>query len=192
MNEHDVLEAAERWFDQEDTPNLYEGAQVLARLMGWTNSVSDGWQYWPKPKRAAAKLMATLEAKRRERFDGPDDISAAELTKLVSPIKALLTRQGADHSVLAPPKPSAEVEMFTSKMHKLNFLWNEVHLAADVLKGIDNGGTWTTFNCSEIDALADIFRAADRGDVADFILAEHAEGDDDEDDLHAHLVNTDK
>ncbi|ALY10869.1 hypothetical protein WILDE_87 [Arthrobacter phage Wilde] len=187
MNQDEVLDAAERWFDREDTPNLYEGAQILARLMGWTNSISDGWQYWPKPKRAAAKLMATLESKRRERFDGPDDISAAELTKLVSPIKAMLTRAGADHSVLAPPPP---ISMPT--IDQVITLWDQVRVSADVLKGIDNGGTWGSFTCSEIEALAAIFRAADRGDVADFILAEHAEGDDDEDDLHAHLVNPDK
>jgi hypothetical protein len=181
MNEPNVLDAAERWFDKEDTPNLHEGAQILARLMRWTNSHSDGWPYWQKPSRAANMLMTVLQEKRRERFDGPDDLTDAELKKLLSPIKAFLTRQGADHSVLEAPKPSAEVQMFTDKLDRLNFLWNEVHLAADAMLRIDNGGTWNTFSCTEIEALTDVFRAAGRDDVADFILAEHAEGDEPED-----------
>ncbi|QWY81380.1 hypothetical protein SEA_RIZWANA_83 [Arthrobacter phage Rizwana] len=187
MNQYDVEEAAERWFSPEETPNLHEGAQILLRLLRWTNSHSDGWAYWPKPSRAAAKLIEVLEAKRRERFDGPDDITEAELRKLVSPIKAFLTRQGADHSVLEAPKPALSMPTIDQVIN----LWDVVQSAAPIMKGIDNGGTWGSFACREIEALADVFHAADRPDVADFILSEHAESDEEGDD-HLHLVNPDK
>jgi hypothetical protein len=62
-------------------------------------------------------------------------------------------------------------------------IWNEVQLAADKMLGIDNGGTWGSFTCSEIEALAGVFAAAGRQDVAAFIISEHAESDED-DDLH--------
>ena len=62
-------------------------------------------------------------------------------------------------------------------------IWNEVQLAADIMLGIDNGGTWGSFTCSEIEALAGVFAAAGRQDVAAFIISEHAESDED-DDLH--------
>lgn len=55
--------------------------------------------------------------------------------------------------------------------------------AADVMLGINNGGTWGSFTCTEIEALADIFTAAGRKDVADFIISEHAASDEDGD-LH--------
>jgi len=62
-------------------------------------------------------------------------------------------------------------------------IWNEVQLAADKMLGIDNGGTWGSFTCSEIEALAGVFAAAGRQDAAAFIISEHAESDED-DDLH--------
>lgn len=65
----------------------------------------------------------------------------------------------------------------------LVILWNDTNHAADIMLGIDNGGTWGSFTCTEIEALADIFRAAGRTDVADFIISEHAESDED-DDMH--------
>lgn len=68
-----------------------------------------------------------------------------------------------------------------TSFNDLKFLQNEVQLAADVVKQIDNGGTWTTFGCTEIEALADVFRAADRHDAAVFIVGEHAEGDEPDD-----------
>jgi hypothetical protein len=98
MNEYDI-EDAQRWFDPEDQPNLARAAKVLARLMGWTNSCSDGWQYWRKPKQAATKLQALVLAGRelnRSNYGDLTDITDADLTKALTPIKALLTRQDVD------------------------------------------------------------------------------------------------
>lgn len=77
----------------------------------------------------------------------------------------------------------AGIRKATLPYDDLLFLWNEVQLAGPVMQGIDNGGTWGSFTCTEIEALADIFTAAGRADVAGFIISEHAESDED-DDLH--------
>lgn len=84
---------------------------------------------------------------------------------------------------MAPRKPSEKMWVDRTLHNNRIFLQNEVLTAADVMLGIDNGGTWGSFTCTEIEALADIFRAVGRDDVADFIIAEHAESDED-DDLH--------
>lgn len=104
MNEHEVEEALRR-FDATETPNLAAGAVTLARLVEWTNRNSDGWPYWPKPSRAAKSLMEALQAASLQYHTGREveDISAAELARVLRPIKAFLTRQGASHDVLKEP-----------------------------------------------------------------------------------------
>lgn len=102
MNEYEIENALIR-FNRGDTPNLGHGAFILARLATWTNRNSDGWAYWPKPCRAAQSLQALLQT--ADRFD-PVDVTAAELKRATSPIKAFLTRQGVDHAeILDPPAP---------------------------------------------------------------------------------------
>lgn len=93
MNEYEVDDAVRRF--NGTTPNLRRGAQVLHRLVRWTNRNSDGWGYWPKPSRAARSLMDLLYA--ADRFD-PEDVTDAELARTLRPIKAFLTRQHVDHS----------------------------------------------------------------------------------------------
>lgn len=96
MNEHDV-EGALRLFNDVDTPNLYRAAESLALLVDWTNSHSDGWAYWPKPCRAAKGLQQLLQdgitAYRR---GAEQDCTEADLKKALVPVRAFLTRQGAD------------------------------------------------------------------------------------------------
>lgn len=64
-----------------------------------------------------------------------------------------------------------------ASFNDLRFLQNEVGLAADVVKQVDTGEVWCKFTCSEIEAIADVFRAADRHDAAVFIVDEHADSD---------------
>lgn len=98
MNEYDIEEAV-CLFQQDSTPNLARGAQVLDRLKDYTNRNSDGWPYWQKPKRASAKLQALLEdARRRGRAGDYADAPGPELAKALTPIRSFLTRQGADHT----------------------------------------------------------------------------------------------
>lgn len=101
MNEYDVEGALHRFADAE-TPNLFRGAQHLARLVGWANTNSDGWAYWPKPCRSAKSLMEMLKVATDQYYRGGvvTDVSEAELTKAFRPIKAFLTREGVDHGVV--------------------------------------------------------------------------------------------
>jgi hypothetical protein len=98
MNEYEIEEAVDR-FEVTDTPNLGKAARVLSNLRDWTNANSDGWPYWQKPARAATRLMDLLNRARVERwYVDSHDVTAAELAKALTPIKAFLTRQGVDHA----------------------------------------------------------------------------------------------
>lgn len=100
MNEYEIEDAL-RWFDEDDQPNLIHAARVLYRLMRWTNGCSDGWQYWRKPKQAATKLQALVLAGRevnRGNYGYLTDVTEKELKAAFTPIKSLLTKQGAAHS----------------------------------------------------------------------------------------------
>ena len=111
MNEYDVEDAVRSLTDTDETPNLATGALVLERLVNWTNSNSDGWPYWTKPSNAAAKLQELLQA--ADRFN-PKDCTEAELKKTLTPIKAFLTRQGADLSLELDTASSA------SRQHRID------------------------------------------------------------------------
>jgi hypothetical protein len=110
MNRHEVVETLAYCGDQvEDVPNLYEGARVLYSLMEWVDSHSDGWPYWQPPQRAAAKLIEAFHDRNyalrfgQNRDGSPlTDVSDAELSACLRPIKAFLTRQGVDHGSELP------------------------------------------------------------------------------------------
>lgn len=103
-NEYDVDMFVSRHVDHnrpladQDRPNLARAAANLARLMYWTNSVSDGWAYWSKPVRSADRLITLLEeADRTYRRGGElEDITTAELRRALTPVKAMLTRVSRD------------------------------------------------------------------------------------------------
>jgi len=103
MNEYEVDECL-RHFHPSEVPNLAKGAQVLASLVEWTNSNSDGWPYWRKPANAAKNLMDALHMATQAYYRGTmaQDMTDAQLAKVLSPIKAFLTRQGVDHASVLP------------------------------------------------------------------------------------------
>ena len=94
MNQWEVEKAAQRYNRH---IILGPATQTLENLMEWTNHNSDGWAYWPKPARAAAKLMEIIDRDRG--FDRPD-ITPNELRKAMSSIKAFRTRQNADFEIV--------------------------------------------------------------------------------------------
>lgn len=98
MNEWDIMVATANFADD---PVLGPAANTLRNLMDWTNRNSDGWAYWPKPCRAAAKLQELLEDNHpnRKAWDAPA-VTEAQYRKALVPIKAFLTRQGADHATI--------------------------------------------------------------------------------------------
>jgi hypothetical protein len=98
MNSFDI-ESMVRRLDADTTPNLYRGAQTLKNLQLWVDDHSDGWAYWPKPVRAAKRLMELLDNSTAGYFRGVTvpDVTDAELKAALTPIKSFLTRHGANH-----------------------------------------------------------------------------------------------
>jgi hypothetical protein len=85
-------------------PNARAAVTTLYNLMRWTNRNSDGWAYWPKPARAAKKLMELVEDAERNQRDpwrrDKVEVTPARLKAALSPIKAFRTRQKADFEIV--------------------------------------------------------------------------------------------
>jgi hypothetical protein len=95
MNEWEIEEAVDRFAGQ---PILGPATVTLQNLQRWTNSHSDGWAYWPKPCRAAAKLQELIEE--AHPFRGAKQPTEAEYKAALRPIKAFRTRQGAEFEIV--------------------------------------------------------------------------------------------
>lgn len=91
MNDFDLLHARSR-YGAGRTPNRLALVMVVDNLRNWADQNSDGWAYWPKPCRAAAKAIELIDGQ------ATDDITDAEMQKAVRPIKAFLTRERASTS----------------------------------------------------------------------------------------------
>ncbi len=98
MNHYD-MERAAMTFPPETHPNLARANLTVMRLANWADRNSDGWAYWPKPARAANRLMELLQNAHSSELWG-QDITEAELRKATTPVKAFLTRQGIDHDLI--------------------------------------------------------------------------------------------
>lgn len=97
LNDSDLDTVAYRLGGSEARPNLKRAVDTLLRLAYWANANSDGWHSWPKPSRASQKLQQiahdyVLYVNPRDEKSG--DITAAQLTAALAPVKAFLTRQG--------------------------------------------------------------------------------------------------
>ena len=100
MNDYDLTRAEQAWGDH---PILGPAVTTLGNLMEWANANSDGWAYWPKPCRAAAKLMEMIERDGTSRyaFDYErEDVTVAEYRAALRPIKAFRTRQSASFEIV--------------------------------------------------------------------------------------------
>ena len=101
MSEYEVESAVLRY---EGHPILGPATQTLQNLVDWTNSHSDGWAYWPKPCRAAARLQELLEGDGSYFYQDalPGSVTEREYASALKPIKAFRTRQGADFAIVVP------------------------------------------------------------------------------------------
>lgn len=63
-------------------------------------------------------------------------------------------------------------------------LTDAVAVMAERMAAMDTDDVWLHFTCGEIEAVADVLRAAGHDDVAAFIVSEHAIHDDVDDDFH--------
>lgn len=79
-------------------PIAEKACLILNELVRWTDSHSDGWSSWPKPGRAAAKLMDALYYRFGSAWDKriQRDLTEAELRTLLTPIRSFLTRHNVD------------------------------------------------------------------------------------------------
>jgi hypothetical protein len=91
MNQWDIDKAVERWATH---PVLGPASMTLASLRDAANANSDGWAYWPKPARSAAKLMELIEGDGTwEFFRGErEDATPEKLKAALVPVKAFRTR----------------------------------------------------------------------------------------------------
>ena len=99
MNDYDIENAKRRYNEH---PILGPATVTLENLQEWANRNSDGWCHWPKPARAAAKLMEMIERDGTNKYyDGPrEDVTEAEYRKALAPIKAFRTRHNADFDIV--------------------------------------------------------------------------------------------
>lgn len=102
MNTWEIDDRARAYADH---PLLGPATATLANLRDAADANSDGWPYWRKPARAAARLMELIErdGTARYRFDDERaDVTAAELLAAYRPIKAFRTRSGLQFEIVAP------------------------------------------------------------------------------------------
>lgn len=93
MNDYDIAFARQR-FGRGSTPNRLALAIMVERLAELADDISDGWAYWPKPCRAAARAIELIESRTSRENDEQErnDITEAEMLAAVKPVKAFLTR----------------------------------------------------------------------------------------------------
>lgn len=99
MNEYDIQRAGRLYHDH---PVLGPAVHTLVSLRNWTDANSDGWAYWPKPARSAAKLMELIEGDGTHQAQREADQRATPeaYRKALAPVKAFRTRQGADFEIV--------------------------------------------------------------------------------------------
>jgi hypothetical protein len=105
MNEYDLF-SAQRRYEPGRVPNRAYLTQVVMALADWANHNSDGWAYWPKPCRAAARAIELVESTASPEYDRRqrEDATEAEVQAALRPIKAFLTRQGVRHETVLPAR----------------------------------------------------------------------------------------
>ena len=98
MNRWDIERSAS---DFADHPVLGPATRTIQNLADWTDRNSDGWAYWPKPTRAAARLMELIERDGtwEARYGDRSDATVEEYKKALRPVKAFRTRFEADFEI---------------------------------------------------------------------------------------------
>jgi hypothetical protein len=97
MNDYDFARAYRTHADQ---PNRLRVLRTVDNLRDWADRNSDGWAYWPKPCRAAARAIELVVGDGTYAADQRPDATDAEVAAALRPIKAFLTRQGVDHATI--------------------------------------------------------------------------------------------
>jgi len=99
MNTYEVDDAVAQYANH---PVLGPATRTLANLRDAANANSDGWAYWPKPARAAVRLVELVmrDGTAKYRFDSErPDATVSEYRAALKPIKAFRTRSGIDFEI---------------------------------------------------------------------------------------------
>ncbi len=99
MNDYDIDRAAATYADHDI---LGPAVETLRNVQEWTDANSDGWAYWPKPARAAAKLMELItgDGTWQAEQDADQRATSAAYRKALAPLKAFRTRHGATFEII--------------------------------------------------------------------------------------------
>ncbi len=92
MNTFEIDDKAAR---HASDPVLGPATRTLANLRDAADKNSDGWCYWPKPARAAEKLMDLIEK---------GQATAAEVVAAYKPVKSFRTRSKIEFEIVEPKK----------------------------------------------------------------------------------------
>jgi hypothetical protein len=111
-NRNDIWTWQQRHNNATGRPMAGALADNLAALAQWADDNSDGWSTWPKPARAARTatlLLRDLDNRERESWSTGrlDDLTAADVKRALSPVRAFLTRQGVRPNNVLLPVPHA-------------------------------------------------------------------------------------
>jgi hypothetical protein len=100
MNEYEIDRARQLFAGH---PVLGPATATLSNVRDAANNNSDGWPYWPKPARAAKRLMEMVHRGELAYLrDLPDGATAEELKAAYRPLKAFRTRSGIDFLIVEP------------------------------------------------------------------------------------------
>ena len=96
LNTWEIDEEREGWAKH---PILGPATRTLANLRDAADANSDGWCYWPKPARAAARLMELIARDGTWAYSfrsgsERDDVTVSEYAAALRPLKAFRTRSG--------------------------------------------------------------------------------------------------
>lgn len=100
MNYYEIDDAVSRYAYH---PILGPATSTLESLRDCVNENSDGWAYWPKPVRAADKLMELIGSY-REYLDDPErtDVTTIKLKAAYKSLKSFRTRSGLHFNIYEP------------------------------------------------------------------------------------------
>lgn len=90
MNQWEIEQASNA---RHTCPNVRKGVKLLMALVHSVNAQSDGWAYWSAPSQSCRKLQELLKTAGNLTYGTTGTISAADLKKAISPIRAMVTRQ---------------------------------------------------------------------------------------------------
>jgi len=99
MNTYEIDERVDRFTSH---PVLGPATRTLANLRDAANANSDGWCYWPKPARAAKKLMELIQRATETSWPPRQGVTTKELLAAYRSLKSFRTKSGIAFEIVEP------------------------------------------------------------------------------------------